>query len=234
MVELTKRDEDAGTWYPVPVHKLEDYLGKLIEQGNGYTHVNLLRKDLAYNLQYLQFQDRLIQDIKLSSVLYTQSIKTIVLVSCSLLESLTHFLLIKLGHYSSTEWKEKVTISGNQKKLDGQYVRIDTTIYEKLTKRQLKHMTLDAMLKCAKSKRVFGTNSEFYDKLNNLRILRNRVHLQVVDDRQGTDWTSFGSDNIDEAYTVIHTILTSSYFSPSREEREYFVYLLNRYSVDSD
>ncbi|TCS35195.1 hypothetical protein BCF53_1375 [Reinekea marinisedimentorum] len=95
MVELTLIDEDKSAWYPVSIAKLETYLSKFIEQGHGYTHVYHLKKDLAYNLQYLQFQDRVIQDIKLSSVLYTQSIKTIVLVGSSIIESIVHFLL---GH----------------------------------------------------------------------------------------------------------------------------------------
>ena len=64
MTELTLVGEDRGTWYPVSINKLETYLGKYIEQGHGYVHVSQLKKDLAYNLQYLQFQDRVVQDIK--------------------------------------------------------------------------------------------------------------------------------------------------------------------------
>lgn len=123
MTELTKMDEERGAWYPVSINRLETYLGKFIEQGHGYVHVHQLKKDLAYNLQYLQFQDRVVQDIKLSSVLYTQSIKTIVLVGCSIIESILHFILVKTGSHSTTEWEEKAIFKGNQKKLDGENVR---------------------------------------------------------------------------------------------------------------
>tara|TARA_R110002167_G_scaffold120156_1_gene297787 strand:- start:2123 stop:2818 length:696 start_codon:yes stop_codon:yes gene_type:complete len=230
MAELTKTDEEKGAWYPVSIHRLETYLGKFIEQGHGYIHVYQLKKDLAYNLQYLQFQDRLIQDIKLSSVLYTQSIKTIVLVSCSIIESILHFVLIKTDNYSTTEWEEKSTFKGNQKKLNEEHVRIDTVILKKLSTKKYKHMTFDSMIKCASSKKLLGTNKVMYEKLENLRKLRNRIHLQVTDNRTGTDWSTFSSKNIDETYMVLYSIMVSSFFHPSADEKKYFSHLLNRYS----
>jgi len=231
MVELTRMDEEKGPWYPVSISKLESYLGNLIEQGHGYIHVHQLKKDLAYNLQYLQFQDRLIQDIKLSSVLYTQSIKTIVLVSCSIIESILHFVLLKKGFYSSTEWEEKISFKGNQKKLDGEDVRVDTIIFKKLSNKTQKHMTFDAMIKCANAKKLFGNSKLMYEKLEVLRKLRNRIHLQATDDRPGTDWTTFNSTNINDAYMVLYSILISSLFSPTNEEKGYFGYLMNRYGT---
>ncbi len=221
--------EDKGTWYPVSINRLETYLGKYIEQGHGYVHVTQLKKDIAYNLQYLQFQDRVVQDIKLSSVLYTQSIKTIVMVGTSVIESILHFILIRTGNYKTTEWIEKDTFKGNQKKLNGEAVRIDTVIYKKLDSKVNKHMTFDAMIKCASSKKLLGKNKLMYEKLEILRKLRNRVHLQVTDDRTGTDWTTFYPKNIDEIYMVLYSIMVSSLFSPSKEEKKYFYYMLNRY-----
>src|SRR5690554_4482983 len=234
MTELTIMRKEGGTWYPLSISKLEAYLGRFIEQGHGYVHVYQLKKDLAYNLQYLQFQDRLIQDIKLSSVLYTQSIKTIVLVSCSILESILHFLIIKTKHYSTTEWEEKAQFKGNQKRLDGEEVRVDTIIYRKLENKKQKHMTFDSMIKCASAKKLFGENKLMYEKLEALRKLRNRIHLQVTDDRAGTDWTTFGSNNINETYMVLYSVMVSSLFSPKIDERSYFLFMLNRYGIPNN
>lgn len=223
--------DEKGTWYPVSIHRLETYLGKYIEQGHGYVHVTQLKKDISYNLQYLQFQDRLVQDIKLSSVLYTQSIKTIVLVAASIIESILHFILIRTGNHKTTEWIEKDTFKGNQKKLNDDFVRIDTVMYKKLDTKVNKHMTFDAMIKCANSKKILGKNKLMYEKLEVLRQLRNRLHLQVTDDRTGTDWTTFNPKNIDETYMVLYSIMVSSLFSPNNEEKAYFSYMLNRYGT---
>jgi hypothetical protein len=231
MTELTRTDEESGAWYPVTIHKLETYLGKYIESGHAYKHAYSLKKDLAYNLQYLQFQDRVIMDIKLSSVLYTQTIKTIILVSCSIIESILHYSLIKKEVYSDTEWKQKATFKGNQKKLDGENVRIDTVIYSKLPKKELKHMTFDAMIKSAKSNSIFGSRSSIYEKLETLRKLRNRVHLQPTDDKAGTDWTTFTTSLLNETYIVMYSIFTSSLFEPTKDEEEFFSYLRKQYGA---
>lgn len=231
MVELTTLEDQQGPWYPTSIHRLETYLGKLIEQGHGYVHVHQLKKDLAYNLQYIEFQNRVIQDIKLSSVLWTQSIKTIVLVGCSIVESILHFLILKKGLYTSVEWEEKITFKGNQKKLEGEDVRVDTVIYRKLPERKLKHMTFDAMIKCARSHKLFGSSKVMYKKLESMRKLRNRIHLQVTDDRPETDWTAFDTTNINDVYSVLYSVLVSSLFTPSSDEKSYFFYLRSRYSA---
>ena len=225
MVELTRTDENQKAWYPIPIHKLEAYLGKYIESGGSYKHAYSLKKDLAYNLQYLQFQDRIISDIKLSSVLYTQTIKTVVLVSCSIVESILHYSLIKKNVHSETIWKQKANFTGNQKKLDGEYIRIDTIVNTKLKEKELKHMTFDAMLKSAKSNSIFGQRPLIYEKLEILRKLRNRIHLQPSDDKLGTDWTTFTTPLLNETYQIMYSIFTSSLFEPTIEEKEYFYHL---------
>jgi len=231
MSELSRTDEEAGTWYPTSISKLEAYMGKYIESGHAYKHSYALKKDLAYNLQYLQFQDRIIHDIKLSSVLYTQTIKTVILVSCSIIESLLHYSLIVKGVHSETEWTIKTLFKGNQKKLDGEFVRVDTTIYSKLPKKQLKHMTFDAMIKSSKSHSIFGSRALMYDRLETLRTLRNRVHLQPSDDKQGTDWLTFTTDRLNETYSVMYSILTSSLFKPTIDQKRYFEYLSRQYGA---
>ena len=110
-------------------------------------------------------------------------------------------------------------------------MRIDTVMYKKLESKINKHMTFDSMIKCANSKKLLGKSKLMYEKLEILRQLRNRVHLQVTDDKAGTDWTSFYPKNIDETYMVLYSIMVSSLFSPNTEEKEYFHYMLNRYGT---
>jgi tRNA A37 threonylcarbamoyltransferase TsaD len=99
MSQLTRMGDEDKPWYPFSISGLESILKKLLNSNNNYEHVYALRKNIAYNLQYLQFQD-----IKLSSVLYTQAIKSVVLVGCGIIESLLHFLLIANRYHTTTEW----------------------------------------------------------------------------------------------------------------------------------
>ena len=229
MSQLTRIGEEEKTWYPWPISGLESILIKVLNTNNNYEHVYALRKNIAYNLQYLQFQNQIIQDIKLSSVLYTQTIKSFVLVGCSIIESLLHFILIARGFHTTTEWQEKITFKGNQKNLDGETVMVDTVIYKKLEKEQLKHMSFDAMIKCAKSKSVFGSNEAIYLKLASLRSLRNKVHLQVINDPSDTDWNTFTSKDLSDISKVLYAIFTSSLFSLEKDEERYFNYLTRNF-----
>jgi hypothetical protein len=225
MAELSRIGEEQKTWYPWPVSQLESILQKALYSNRGYEHVYALRKNIAYNLQYIEFQDQIIQEIKLSSVIHTQTIKTIVLVGCGIIESLLHFLLIVNGNHTKTDWSEKITFKGNQKKLDGEVVRVDTVIYKKLPEEQLKHMSFDAMIKCAKSKSVFGSNKEIYIKLESLRTLRNKVHLQVINNPNDTDWNTFNNSDLSDICKVLYAIFTSSLFEVTEKEEQCFRYL---------
>ncbi len=224
MTELIKRDEAGSGWYPTPIGKLESLLENAIYKGRGYQHVYALRKNIAYNLQYIQFQDRILQDIKLSSVLYTQTVKTVVLVGCGVIESILHFMLIVNGAHSITEWTEKVKFKGNQKKIDGSFVKIDNVMYEKLETPQLKHMTFDALIKSAKSNNILGNGQSIYQKLEALRALRNKVHLQVINEPRDTDWNSFNGNHLSDICKVLYAILTSSIFTPTADQKAYFSY----------
>jgi hypothetical protein len=225
VVLLTKTDEEGGAWYPVSIAKLEKLLVKVITTGHGYEHSYALRKNIAYNLQYFEFQDRTIQDIKMSSVIHTQSVKSMVMVGSSVVESIMHFLLIMNDVHTKTEWREKSTFKGNQKNFDGAKVRIDSVVLEKLPKPIPKHMSYDAMIKCAKSKHIFGSHPAMYQKLENPRVARNKVHLQVINNPNDTDWNTFRMSHLSDVCKVLYAILTSSLFSPSEHEKDYFEYL---------
>jgi len=222
---LTKVNEKAGAWYPYSVSKLDEYIGKVICSEQGYEHYYALRRNIVYNLQYMEFQDRVLQDLKLSSVIKVQTIKTMILIGCGIIESILHFLLIKTKIHSSSEWRKKTEFKGNQKKLDGKFVRIDTIIYEKLESEELKHMTFDAMIKCAKSHNVLGKNKEMYEKLETLRVIRNKVHLQVINNPTDTDWNTFRFNDLSNMFKVLFSILVSSLFSPNDNESMLFEYM---------
>ena len=225
MTELVKIDESGTAWYPVSISRLESHITKVVYGGQGYDHSYALRKNLAYNLQYMEFQDRILQDIKLSSVLYTQTIKTMVLVGSGIVESVLNYLLIVNDVHSTTEWKEKTLFKGNEKKVDGKYVRLDSVLYEKLANPQMKQMTFDTMIKCARSNNILGSRAAIYQKLNALRRLRNKIHLQLINDPTDTDWNSFNASDLSDVCKVVYAIFTSSLFSPDLDERKYFHYL---------
>jgi len=135
---LVKTSESGEKWCPTPIHNLESLLQKQIKQGSGFSHVHALRKNIAYNLQYLEFIHRCLEDLKLTSVIITQNTKIFIIVGCGIIESLLTFLLIKKGMYSKTWWKLDSIMPGQEKKWEQKKIRIDSHIYKKLDKQEKK------------------------------------------------------------------------------------------------
>lgn len=226
MTELCKSSESGPPWYPVSIHRLETLLVKVIRTGRGYSHPYALRKNIAYNLQYLEYLDRTALDIKLSQVLITQTWKTFIIVGCGVVESLLQFLLIAHGKHAKTEWELVCIGPGNAKKMEGETRKIDSHVYRKLSTPRPDQMTFDTIIKKSESKRVLGSNHDIFPKLKKLRKLRNRIHLQEIADSTDTDWNKFNWAEVTLMAEVLRSLLTSNIFHPSTEERAYFDYLL--------
>lgn len=225
MSRILRKEEQGSTWYPVPIDRLNEFLLKVIQQGHGYPHPYALRKNIAYNLQYLEYLEQTLSHLRISSVLVTQTWKTFILVGCGIVESLLKYLLIRHDIHSKDIWELDFIAKGNERKVEGKSIKIDSHVYRKLNHPKLSQMDFDGMLKKAKSKGVLGSNQDVYLKLNSLRALRNRVHLQRIHHAIDTDWHAFGSDDFKNMAQVLHAVFTSNIFRPSAEQRGYFSYL---------
>ena len=170
-------------------------------------------------------------DIKLSSVLKTQTLKSIVLVGCSVMESLLYYLLVKKSAHSTTEWELKIVMHSNQKKMNEVQTKVDSCIYTKLPYPKTAQMNFDTIIQKAKSNKILGSSSGIYSKLDKLRKLRNKVHLQVIDNPTDTDWNSFSKSEVNDIDEILYSVFTSSIFRPSAHEKTYFQYLYDYYKT---
>ena len=231
MKTLTRKNENVSAWYPIPITKLDSLLQKAIYRGCGFTHVYALRKNIAYNLQHLEFIDRCLDELQLNSVLLTQNWKVFIIIGCSIIESLLSYLLVKKNIYSKTVWQLAYINPGSEKVINGKRERIDSHVFKKLSAPIREEMTFDSMLKKAESKKVLGTIPNIYPRLKYLRKLRNKIHLQEIAHPTDTDWNSFNKSDFDAMADVIYTIFTGSIFKPSKEEKEYFDYLKKHINI---
>ena len=181
---LSLLSSETPAWLPVPIDDLDRFLGKVIRGGCGYDHPYALRRNIAYNLQHLEFLDRCVADLKLTSVLLTQTWKSVIVVGCGVVESLVHFLLVSRGYYAQTKWDRVGVLRGNPKQLGKETLKAEVHLYRPLPASVRKPMTFEAMLRRAARKKILGSDRGIYPALNRLRPLRNRVHLQAIEDLQ--------------------------------------------------
>lgn len=229
---LWRKDEPGQTWYPTSVASLELFLSKTVSQGSGFTHVYALRKNLAYNLQYLEFIDKYLEDLKLSSVLETQSYKMFVVVGCGVMESILAYLLIRGGHHKRTSWDLEQVMPGQEKELGGKRARVDSYLFIKRASPRLEAMDFNSFIQTAERKKVLGSNHDIYAKLNYLRQLRNKVHLHAIDEPNDTDWNAFHYRHLSAMGQIIYVTFTGNIFRPSQREKQYFNYLRKYLAFD--
>lgn len=226
MTNLVKTNEPQAKWYPVSIKRLDDYLIRAIHIGKGYRNVYALRKNLAYNLQYLEYLDRTAVDLKLSEVIYAQTWKTFIIVGCGVVESLLYYLLVTKDLHSKCDLELVAETLSNPTKMEGETRLIKSKIFRKLTHPKTVQMSFESMLKKAEAKKIFGPDHAIYSKLNYLRGLRNKVHLHESSHEYDTDWNCFSWSSVCAMAEVLYGIFASKIFSPSKEELTYFSYLL--------
>lgn len=187
MKKICRECKNDGKWLPTSIPSLETYLSKFIKANSGVPNVVGLKKNIAYNLQYLQFQWQVLDEFKLTSVICTQTWKIFIVVGTSIVEALLYYLLTSKGLQKTTEW-EQIGSTGNELDIDGEKHKIENVLYRKLQTPILQDMTLDVMIKKAGAKKLLGNNHEIYKKLNHLRKVRNRIHIHAIDEDYDTDW----------------------------------------------
>ncbi len=100
--KLTVRSLRSGTdsktkWYPVSIERWNEVLNCFSYDGNQILPDKDLRKNIAYNLQYLEYLEQTIKEISLSTVLTKQTYKSYIIVAIGVVESLLYFLNAATG-----------------------------------------------------------------------------------------------------------------------------------------
>ncbi|TET74985.1 MAG: hypothetical protein E3J56_01440 [Candidatus Aminicenantes bacterium] len=225
MTEFVEKDKDSN-WYPVQIPNLNDLLIKVIYTGCGFKYCYALRKNIAYNLQYLEYLDRHISKGGMSSVVSMMCYKVFIVIGCSIVESLLHFLHVKKNLFKKNEWELEFTAKGNPTRKDGKLIKVDSQFYKKLPSPIMTELNFEKMINNAQNKKILGdSNPNIYPRLNYLRNLRNKIHLHFIEDPLDTDWNRFKRDDLCAMAEAIHSIFTSGIFRPKDEEKAYFDYL---------
>lgn len=205
------------TWYPTSICNLEQHLGMLITANAHFTHdqARPIRKNIAYSLQYIEFLNRVLIDISLSSVLWTQNVKSFVVHGAAITEAIFNFLAISKGQGKTTAWKKTSSYSSPEFTLGDSKYKNQIEVFEKLNVPALTQMTFDQLAKKIESKKLLGESFPAYAKIKPIRKLRNKIHIHDSDHSTDTDWHNFNQSELLLVCDVLHSILTSEVFGAS-------------------
>jgi hypothetical protein len=222
---LTLKD-DKKRWYPASIANLEHHLSFLISKNNFFDgeEAHPIRKNISYSLQYIEFLNRVLNDISLSDVLITQNIKSFVVHGAAVLEAIFNFLVVSKGHGKELTWQNMNTHLSHEYSLNNLKYQNEINIKVKLETPIKAQMTFDQLAKKIESKKLLGDSFASYSKIKPIRQLRNKIHIHDAAHIADTDWNNFNVSEFQLVSDVLFKVLTSDIFSGSNQ-LERFAYL---------
>ena len=215
-----EQNTDDKTWYPNSINQLEDHLLCLISKNSYFTKEKAkgIRKNISYSLQYIEFLYRVINDIKMSSVIHKQNMKSFLIHGTAVIEAIANFVVISQGYGKTTIWKSLTKNHSVEYTLNSVSYKNEVEIFEKLESKVSTSMTFDTLIKKVESKKLFGSSFPIYSKIKPLRQLRNKIHIHDSENSGDTDWYNFNRKEYELIREVLFEILRSDLFNNNEFE----------------
>ncbi len=208
-------------WHPTYVFAFENALSNGSLKGMNKE----LRKNIAYSLQYLQYLQIQFNEIHLHDVIAALLIKNYIITSMGIIEGLFYHLVKSNKHQLKDEWELDKTIKTNSLKEDNIEKKYEIIIYKKLAKPTDRQMTFDQLINTVQNKKLINVYRSTYPYLRELKVIRNKVHLQIVNYDNDTDYMSIDYYDYLAMRSILHSVLTNEKFIVSEESIYDFIKL---------
>lgn len=200
---LIKSKNYHDRWYPQSV---EQYKHAIHVSGD-YNTINLIRSNFAYSMQYIEYLEKQIEELKLPEVMFAMLYKSYIITSMGIIEALFVNLLHSTNNWNRTRWNENDLVISNPKEISGSITKLETHIFVQVEEHDMR-MDLDAMLKRVEKKHLLTIDHADFPVLKRLRELRNRVHLHIGVGAYDHDYNIFGFEQIQVTRRILYTVLT--------------------------
>ena len=187
-------------WAPVGV---EDYF-KLIKRGILKDMNKELCSNIVYNLQYLEYIDFQLKELRLHSMIEVGLYKTFIITTISIIEVIFYYILKSNNKYRTTNKDLILKTTSNKTKYNNDEVVVETHLYKIIESKEIE-MPFGAMIKKIETGKYLDLKHEYFPYLKHFRDLRNLIHLHITDNNKyGTDFWKF--DRVDFLF-VKHMLL---------------------------
>lgn len=191
-------------WHPHAVDSMETLVSNGIMEGLPQHQM----KNIAYSLQYLQFLDLQIKELCLHSVIKKIIYKNYVVTCMSIIEVIFHHILKSIGKWRKIDWKEERKVQSTEfEGTDGKKRKYVITTMKKLDIPEDDEMTFDSIINKIQASKIF--ESKDFPYIKKYKKLRNRVHLQIGEDKSDTDYFNFAEKDYLWAKYLLYTILSN-------------------------
>jgi len=178
-------------WYPISIHLIKNHLENYEINENHCPDSEYIIANISYNIQYIEYLRKTLNELNLSEVLQVQTIKSFIIISTSIIEAIFYLICCNENLRKRIVWKDFKVIGKSDFVLDSNSFKSETKLYKKNTEIEYESMTFDQMIKKIESKKILNQETQFFKDLNHLRKLRNKIHLQETKTIGKTDYKTF-------------------------------------------
>lgn len=183
MLETLLKNYKLERWRPVSIETVR----KSIAFSSKYSVIS----DIAYNLQYLQYIDKQLKELQLTTVLKKMLYKNYVITGISIVESIFYNLLKSKNRIPIDCWRTKSTYISNEIGNDDNRTRTVVDLQEKVESYE-KNVSFEFLISKIKKEKILKNDSGFYT-LDLLRTKRNKIHINKSIGPNDTDYNKFNN-----------------------------------------
>lgn len=204
-------------WNPIYVNSLESIVSKGLLNGIAKN----TKKNIVYNLEYLEYIQLQIDELKLHSVIKKMLYKNYIIISMSIIECIFHTILKKNDSFRKRGWELVRKVSSNNFTDETGEYKLETNIYKKIIPVD-DEMNFDSIIKKIEKKKFLDLEHTTFPYINKLKKLRNKVHLQINDHNYDNDWHNFNeTDYLWMKYTLYITLTDMQLGNPNGKYLEF-------------
>ena len=193
-------------WYTTPV----DHYRIAFKIDTSIENSRALKSNLAYSMQYLEFLEKEMAELKLSEVIYIMLVKSYVITGMSVLEGLFTNVIKSNGWWKTTSLESLGTTHASETKFGEEKYVVRTELLKRVNEHETR-MDLEAMIQVLSyHHEALGVDHLVYPALKRLKVLRNRVHLQMLESDTDHDYNAFDYTVKKEMGSILFAILTSN------------------------
>ena len=159
-----------------------------IKKSFAFESKDVLKKNLAYNIQYLEYLAKNIKEEETTSVLYSIRYKMFIIISMAMLEAVFIALLDERNLIPYEEWKDGT----HHKKIISED-RIEVSFNRHRVKPYKKKVKFDEALCLIKKNKILDLNEDSIHIIKELQNLRNHLHLDKAQYPLESDYFKFDS-----------------------------------------
>lgn len=191
-------------WHPTTVSTFVDFLS------NGYLKdmSDVMRKNIAYSLQYLEYLELQLLELNLHSVIRKIVYKNFIITGVSIIEGVFGYLLRQNNLWAMEEWDDPAIIDKKQFRDKEFEYKLEKKLYRKLDEPYEKNMAFTKIIDLIENKKILSLNHNQYLSVRKLKDMRNRVHLQGEKEDSISDWFVFEKKDYMYMKRILYTILT--------------------------